>query len=756
MFTVEQLLEIQRGLQEIGVKDSQFPNAHPLTGGERVPILQDSENRLMDVITFKEQVTGFPDLVSKDKSVRIEKSLNDVDLRVKCYVSNEESGWAEAPLFFEEGNNNTDTGSCKNFQRFMLNDKAGRVITVDVIGKYLITSENDVTIKVTGDVELTDMFDLVIKKDNSSQGYYGKIMFSSKYRVSNENNDLLFLQAISDKSNTYPENINFDSLTEVLHISGLLKDYKTTSDAKGLVGKTGKACFLSDGKMYDLISILRFIGGGSFHEWGGISTQKVAYGDDNDDYNDEEPELSDEEKLRLNTSLGYLIDCIKGGIEMDEITPKVLTEWDDRGIGLWGFLEAKGYYDEFNNGGPKSGGYGISQYETCPFAWGHNAVILKQDNDVMKCIEENIELFFIYLQVNMSSIHNNQEGTDETTHGAMPVSVAPYDDFSGIYTDDGMSSEGGSIIKSDSLKKSVRKAPVKNYNIEVTQEQVNALKEEFFNKLKERFTKNHSNNSNVKTKSANNSVRATGDNEVEAIYEEIVSLMNLQTEASIDNLSILPIELPTFEFKKIAIGFYKYFKLFEGLDSKWQNMLIHGNFGDSQSYFIFLNILATGLWKNYPPTAHQQDLTEFLSGLEPYFPQMIVNREEWQTKIKAIYEAINDFDVLLGSGQNVPYEDTVSTYVKYEDVWYEVIMPFRYRDYGTYNVSDPLESYDFYSSCFEPGREYKLVHLGDWKHVSSGNQSLFNDPDLPYDPYADNEDDDNNGNDNPPVINNEQ
>lgn len=738
MFTVEQLLEIQRGLQEIGVKDSQFPDAHPLTGGERVPILQDSENRLMDVTTFKEQVTGFPDLVSKDKSVRVEKSLNDVDLRVKCYVSNEESGWAEAPLFFEEGNNNTNTGSCKNFQRFMLNDKAGRVITVDVIGKYLITSEDDITIKVTGDVELTDMFDLVIKKDNSSQGYYGKIMFSSKYRVSNENNDLLFLQAISDKSNTYPENISFDSLTEVLHISGLLKDYKTTSDAKGLIGKTGKACFLPKQALSGLVEFIEYllpVGGYDSGKERGISTKKVTYGDDND----EELELSDEEKSELNTMLGYLIDCIKGGIEMDEITPKVLTEWDDRGIGLWSFLEAKSYYDEFNNGGgndspisrsTKSGGYGIPQYNEYPFAWGHNAVILKQDNDVMKCIEENVELFFIYLQINLFPIMYNQE-EEETTHGDMPVSVAPYDDFSGIYSYEGISSEGNGVIKSSNLKKSVRKAPTKNFNIEVTQEQVNALKEEFLNKLKERFAKNPSNNSNIKTKSANNSVRATDDNELETLFEEIMSLMNPQTEASIDNLSVLQMEAPTFEFKKIAIGFYKYFKLFEGLDPAWQNELIYGNFESSQNCIYILNILATGLF-SYPPTTHQQDLIGILEdAFYGEFPQMIVNREEWQTKIKAIYEAINDFDVLLGSGQNVPYEDTTSIYFKYEDVWYEVIMPFTYYDYGVPNVSDSLESSEFQSSCFEPGREYKLVHLGDWKHVSSYNQSSFNDPDLP-------------------------
>lgn len=742
MFTVEQLLEIQRRLQEIGVKDSQFPDAHPLTGGERVPILQDSENRLMDVITFKEQVTGFPDLVSKDKSVRVEKSLNDVDLRVKCYVSNEESGWAEAPLFFEEGNNNTDTGSCKNFQRFMLNDKAGRVITVDVIGKYLIASEDDITIKVTGDVELTDMFDLVIKKDNSTQGYYGKIMFSSKYRVSNENNDLLFLQAISDKSNIYPENINFDSLTEVVHISGLLKDYKTTSDAKGLVGKTGKACFLLESMMSGLFDFLKHYGG----IIGYISIKKVAYGDD--DYDDENKKLSDEYRSQLNTMLGYLIDCIKGGIEMDEITPKVLTEWDDRGIGLYCFLEAKRHYDAFNNGGgsdfpisksTKSGGYGISQYGTCPFAWGHNAVVLKQDNDVMKCIEENIELFFIYVQMYGYNIENNED-RPLTNHGDMPVSVAPYDDFSGIYTDAGMYSGGKNPPRSNNLEKSVRKAPVKNYNIEVTQEQVNALKEEFLNKIKERFAKKPSNNANVKTKSTNNSVRAiNGDDDIDALYYEIMSLLNPQTEASIDNLFMLPSEFQTFEFKKIAIGFYKYFKLFEGLDSTWQNVLIQSNFGDYQEYINLLNILATGLW-DYPPTTHQQDLAQVLSEfIEPEFPQMLVNREEWQTKIKAIYEAINDFDVLLGSGQNVPYEDTCSIYFKYEDVWYEVITPFRYYDVSSGN--DRL-FYGLQSGCFEPGREYKLVHLGDWKHVSSYYQSSFDDPDLPYEGNEDNYSDD--------------
>ena len=184
--------------------------------------------------------------------------------------------------------------------------------------------------------------------------------------------------------------------------------------------------------------------------------------------------------------------------------------------------------------------------------------------------------------------------------------------------------------------------------------------------------------------------------------------------------------------------------------STWQNFLIQGNLGDSQEYTQLLNILATGLY-NYPPTTHQQNLVQVLSDLDLEFPQMLVNREEWQTRIKAIYEAINDFDVLLGSGQNVPYEDTHSMYLKYEDVWYEVIAPFEYIGFG----SDDFGSSYFQSDCFEPGREYKLVHLGDWKHVSSTNQLRFEDPNLPYNPYdADNEDDYNNGNDGP-IINGE-
>lgn len=765
MFTEEQIREIQRRLQEIGVKDSQFPEAHALIGGEKVPILQDSENRLMNVTDFKSQVSGIPETISPDASLRVVNSLNNIDLRVKCFVTSEQGlQGAKSYLFFQEENNDDDinTGRAKNFQRFLLNDKSGRVITVDIIGKYTVATAADITIKVSGDAEVTDIFTLKFSREAGNiQGYFGEITFSSKYTTTNKEDDVLFVQAVSDKSNTYPNGQNYN-LVEMFTITGSLKDYMPVVNEPvvgGLVGKQAKAFSFSEYQFW--IATYNYLLDDDYLGW----------------YSSEEDFLSVQKK-----AIGMLIDSFEDGIDMDEITPKILVESDDRYIGFYTFVSSYMEYMNDNQVLPKKSSNTKSavypsdvEDGAYPIIISNNVVMMKQNNAVLKCIEDNFDAWLYFLDYcvlydeSIWIIYDDDEHANDA-----PIGVVPYSEFSGQYTTENVFSDPphyeersanntrNSETKIAENKQSINSKSLTGKDILSTKERVEALKE----RIKKGFSYDFKSNSKNQLQKKVQTKSASIDDALEEDDNPIDKL--LDSDREVDNYEIINSfmgynYLTTFTLKKYMICFYKYMTIFRDPNFVYpvaQMGHIESSF-DILGYLQVDNVkeLLTQLYEQ-PSMEVQEELSKYESIVGilrwEYFDHSqvasLLNRESYQTRIKEMYDAISDFDVLLGSSQNVPYEDTYSSFFKYQGEWYEIILPF-YRSINHHDVQ-----------IFEPNREYKLVHLGDWKRVETNSSfnadySNFANPDEKWSEYLDEyynnnyyDGDDNGGGGNIPAV----
>lgn len=752
MFTEEQIREIQRRLQEIGVKDSQFPEAHALIGGEKVPILQDSENRLMNVTDFKSQVSGIPETISPDASLRVVNSLNNIDLRVKCFVTSEQGlQGAKSYLFFQEENNDDDinTGRAKNFQRFLLNDKSGRVITVDIIGKYTVATAADITIKVSGDAEVTDIFTLKFSREAGNiQGYFGEITFSSKYTTTNKEDDVLFVQAVSDKSNTYPNGQNYN-LVEMFTITGSLKDYMPVVNEPvvgGLVGKQAKAFSFAN---YNFWTV--------FYNY--LSDDEYL-----DYYSSEEDFISVQKK-----AIGMFIDSFEDGIDMDEITPKILVESDDRYIGFYTFVSSYMEYMNDNQVLPKKSSNTKStvypsdvEDEAYPIIISNNVVMMKQNNAVLKCIEDNFDAWLYFLDYCVLYEENtwNSIYDDDVYANDAPIGVVPYSEFSGQYTTENIFSDlnpsnsrsanntRNSETKTAENKQSINSKSLTGKDILSTKERVEALKE----RIKKGFSYDFKSNSKNQLQKKVQTKSASIDDD-DALEDDNPIDKLLDSDREVDNYEVINSfmdygYLTTFTLKKYMICFYKYMTIFRDPNFVYPVAQMSG---DMRITFDILGYLQVDnvkeiLTQEYSALINnEQPSMEVLEEWDKYMDLIgmlqwenfdhsqvasLLNRESYQTRIKEMYDAISDFDVLLGSSQNVPYEDTFSSFFKYQGEWYEIILPF-WRSINNHDVQ-----------IFEPNREYKLVHLGDWKRVETDanynwDYGNFENPDEKWSEYLD-------------------
>lgn len=56
-FTREDILKIQQALFKISVKDSELPNAEPVTPNDIISIVQNGKNKKIKIVDFLEQIS---------------------------------------------------------------------------------------------------------------------------------------------------------------------------------------------------------------------------------------------------------------------------------------------------------------------------------------------------------------------------------------------------------------------------------------------------------------------------------------------------------------------------------------------------------------------------------------------------------------------------------------------------------------------------------------------------------------------------
>lgn len=442
------------------------------------------------------------------------------------------------------------------------------------------------------------------------------------------------------------------------------------------------------------------------------------------------------------------IDSIKDDIELDEITPKILTERDDYGINATAFAMA---YSMLNGSSGGSGGSmdpgGIKKNtknadSNSSTFFEHNAVVIKQDNDVLRCIAQHKDLFEAYLYA-ILSLGDSQGNRDypEQYAGAEPIGVHPYHDMSGIYVsangdiDFNESDNGRNVDAYNSLNNRSEtkiKTSSTKHNVAIpTLEDFNDFKNNIKSKLISRFsTQTNTKKIGIDIDDDNDDFDPGIDPGIDSseVTELVNSLLNgytPKTQVAINDFSFLELSEQTVNIKKYMIGFYKIMKLIENLGTIYDEEdfvsdviadVIADGFSDNLRY-LYENVI-TGA----ESFEEEDEMWDRLSNYNQREGFMHVTKERRQAIYKEITDAIYDFDVLLGNNMNIPYEDTISMFIKFQNVWYEIIVS--------------MEA----GSVFEPNKEFKLVHLGDWKHVGVYNNQVlgyiaseFGDPNEPID-----------------------
>lgn len=444
-------------------------------------------------------------------------------------------------------------------------------------------------------------------------------------------------------------------------------------------------------------------------------------------------DYSQSELNSTNKQLGFEIDCIKKSIDLDEITPKIVTEADDNQLCFFEFISA--YMSVYGSSG---GGITKSDTKYAPtdeysYMWKRNAVILKQDNDVLRCIEEHEELFYAYLYMieEYGDSQRNQDLYYEQL-GVEPFITNPYHDFSGTYVNRYAAQNGtpsgyrGKIGRGENISdrninltkskviskeetKSEDKQESKGFKI-ISREELNT----FIENLKARSLERSTATRKLNTKSANTKsttrVSSGDDYDDYGNYDDIPDFpFETETEVNIlTDFKALACEGDqTINIKKYMISFYKMMKLFEahpnGINTAVNDII---SIGELIPQDILLGVLfAGGTDALFEYFQSYKDL-DFYYGIDGDVIIRTLFHDKYNSILKEIQDAVNHFDVLLGNGQNMPYEDTISMFIKFKDTWYEVIAPQQ-------------ENY------FEPNREYKLVHTGDWKHVGTYNNQVL-------------------------------
>lgn len=443
------------------------------------------------------------------------------------------------------------------------------------------------------------------------------------------------------------------------------------------------------------------------------------------------------------------IDSIKDDIELDEITPKLLTERDDYGINITAFAMAYSVLNEDSGGSGGSRGSGSIKKNTkssnsnSSTLFEHNAVVIKQDNDVLRCISQHEDLFIAYMFATQT-LGDSQGNNDypEQYSGVEPLGVHPYHDMSGIYVSDNgdMNFDDSSISRNVDAYNSLNnrsetkiKTSSTKHNVTIpTLEDFNDFKNNIKSKLITRF------GTKTNTKKISN-----GEDDFDPEYpqidsEEVTEVVNgllngytPKTQVAINDFIVLELSDQTINIKKYMIGFYKIMKLIEYASALYDEDveyfieelvssiiedIRYNGFSDS------LRSIYEGVILGAESNEEAIDLWNIISNYNQREGFMYITKERRQAIYKEITDAIYDFDVLLGNNMNIPYEDTISLFIKFQNVWYEIITPMPTMD------------------VFEPNKEFKLVHLGDWKHVGLYNNQVlgyitseFGDPDEPID-----------------------
>lgn len=64
-FTREDILKIQQALLKVSVKDSELPNAEPVTPKDIISIVQNGKNKKIKIVDFLEQISlGYKDIIN--------------------------------------------------------------------------------------------------------------------------------------------------------------------------------------------------------------------------------------------------------------------------------------------------------------------------------------------------------------------------------------------------------------------------------------------------------------------------------------------------------------------------------------------------------------------------------------------------------------------------------------------------------------------------------------------------------------------
>lgn len=65
VFTREDILKIQQALFKVSVKDSELPNAEPVTPNDIISIVQNGKNKKIKIVDFLEQISlGDKDIIN--------------------------------------------------------------------------------------------------------------------------------------------------------------------------------------------------------------------------------------------------------------------------------------------------------------------------------------------------------------------------------------------------------------------------------------------------------------------------------------------------------------------------------------------------------------------------------------------------------------------------------------------------------------------------------------------------------------------
>lgn len=677
MFTEEQIKEIQRKLKEIGVKDSQFPDAHPLTGGEKVPILQDAENRLMDVVSLRSEITGIPEFESKDNSIELKSTFSDMDMRMNSFVkkstthTSDDDGiytYAWVPLYFDNGvtDNNAGEGSCKNFQRFVINTVSGRVITLDFVCTEPDFEDEDniwehLTLKAHGDVISNDYVEVQLLKEKNTHKVFGIVELTSS--------DDFYIQAYGDKSNMYPENqllstfmnsaltndeyesfipqlqSNFDA---TIYGDGPLNNFVSEQNAGGnLKGRTAKAFF--NNHIYDFIGYL---------------------------FNMPEEFESEEEKAYLDVNAGFIKECIQNGVELDEITPKVLLQFD--------------FYNDSSASSPIKSSTKASQGDSSSSDTSNTLIpspptpssffnyengmrspfyvnINHGNSEIIQCVLDREELFYGFLQ----EFSNYTLPIDSFENGyQIPLNLIPYNNLYGWYKyiNQGEFNQGGFG------EKGIDTRNAKSVN---------------------------------NTKAANSSYSNMED------FMENYMMNEYKDKADIDNLHLFDFshfECDTLALKRAMIAFYRMFHKTDYVMKKVPMWIIQfydyywDDIPDVLTDEVLKELLALNIIANNAGINNASDLDNFMGVFNNHLSIIReIAEPEYNNFRKQEEEEISNFDITVGNGQNIPYEGFSSMFYEYEGKFYELLA---------------------FSDQAYPNKEYKLVHIGDWKQTP--NHTEFN------------------------------